>query len=78
MKQISVREARAQFCTLIDAVSQGETVVITRHGKKIAGLSPYHENKKRLPSMRKFRDSIKIKGETLGKTLLKQREEERF
>ena len=78
MKQLSVREARAQFCTLIDAVSHGETVVITRHGRKIAGLFPFKDAKKKLPSMRKFRDSIKIKGDSLSKTVIKQRDEERY
>lgn len=78
MKQLSVREARAQFCTLIDAVSHGETVVITRHGRKIAGLSPFQDAKKKLPSMKKFRDSIKFKGDSLSKTVIKQRKEERY
>jgi len=78
LKQLSVREARAQFCTLIDAVSHGETVVITRHGRKIADLLPFHKAKKKLPSMKKFRESIKINGEPLSRTVMKQRDEERF
>ena len=78
MKQLSVREARAQFCTLIDAVSHGETIVITRHGRKIAGLLPFQDAKKKLPSMKKFRESIKIKGESLSRTVMKQRSEERY
>ncbi len=78
MKQLSVREARAQFCTLIDAISHGETVVITRHGRKIAGLFPLHDAKKKLPSMKKFRESIKISGDSLSKTVINQRNEERY
>lgn len=78
MKQLSVREARAQFCTLIDTVSHGETVVITRHGRKIAGLFPFRDAKKKLPSMKKFRESIKIKGDSLSKAVIKQRNEERY
>lgn len=78
MKQLSVREARAQFCTLIDAISHGESFVITRHGRKIAGLIPLQDSKKELPSMKKFRDSIKINGDSMSKTVIKQRNEERY
>jgi prevent-host-death family protein len=78
LKQLSVREARAQFCALIDAVSHGETVVITRHGRKIAGLFPFQDAKKKLPAMKKFRESISIKGDSLSRTVIKQRNEERY
>jgi len=78
LKKLSIREARAQFCTLIDAVSHGEPVVITRHGKKIAGLFPFKDAKKKLPSMKKFRESISVKGDTLSNTVIKQRNEERY
>ena len=78
MKQLSVREARAQFCTLITEISHGETVVITRHGRKIAGLFPLQNAKKKLPSMKKFRDSIEINGDAMSKTVIKQRNEERY
>jgi len=35
---VSVRDARIQFCQLLDQVLAGEKVVITRHGKPIAEM----------------------------------------
>jgi prevent-host-death family protein len=38
MIEIGVYEAKARFSELLDKVEQGETVVVTRHGKPIARL----------------------------------------
>ena len=40
MLQVQATEAKAQFAELLRTVERGETVVITRHGKKIAHLVP--------------------------------------
>lgn len=40
MLQIQATQAKAQFAELLRIVERGETVVITRHGKKIAHLVP--------------------------------------
>jgi prevent-host-death family protein len=40
MKSIPASTAKAQLLGLLDDVEQGETVVITRHGKPIARLVP--------------------------------------
>jgi len=40
MKHIKSSDAKARFSELLDEVEQGETIVITRHGKVIARLSP--------------------------------------
>lgn len=40
MKKIQASIAKAQFAELLDEVERGETVVITRHGKPIARLTP--------------------------------------
>lgn len=37
---VKASEAKARLLQLLDFVEQGETVVITRHGKAIARLSP--------------------------------------
>ncbi|MBT4484723.1 MAG: type II toxin-antitoxin system prevent-host-death family antitoxin, partial [Candidatus Latescibacteria bacterium] len=36
MKTVSVREAREKIGSLLDAVSAGENIVITRRGKPVA------------------------------------------
>ena len=38
--KMSVREARAQFATALDAVEKGERVTITKNGKVVAELGP--------------------------------------
>jgi prevent-host-death family protein len=40
MRHVQAAEAKAKFSELLDQVERGETVVITRHGKKIASLVP--------------------------------------
>lgn len=40
MFQVSVKEAKAKLSRLLDAVADGEEVVIHRHGKPVARLVP--------------------------------------
>ena len=40
MIQVQATEAKARLAELLRTVERGETVVITRHGKKIAHLVP--------------------------------------
>jgi len=58
-------------------VKRGEGVAITRHGEKIACLVPY-EKGGQLPSLAKFRDSIKLSGKALSRTVIESRDDECF
>ncbi|MDG5496689.1 type II toxin-antitoxin system prevent-host-death family antitoxin [Niveispirillum sp. BGYR6] len=40
MREVRLTEAKADLPRLIDAVEQGETVIITRHGRAVARLVP--------------------------------------
>ena len=40
MKEIQSSAAKAQFAELLDEVERGATIVITRHGRRIARLVP--------------------------------------
>ena len=40
MQQVNVHEAKTQLSKLLDRVAAGEEVVIARHGKPVARLSP--------------------------------------
>lgn len=40
MTHVSVSEAKARFAELLRLVERGEEVVVTRHGKEIAQISP--------------------------------------
>jgi prevent-host-death family protein len=43
MRTIQASEAKAKFLSILDDVERGESVVITRHGKPVARISPQAE-----------------------------------
>jgi prevent-host-death family protein len=77
MIEISVKEARSKLSKLLNRVAQGEEIVITRRGKKVALLVPADKGKE-LPSMKDFRASLVVSGEPLSKTVIELRREDRF
>ena len=77
MLEVNVKEARTRFSQLLNKVEQGQDILLTRRGKKVACLvSPEKEN--RLPSLKKFRQIISVSGKGLGSTVLVARDEERY
>ncbi len=40
MREIQASEAKARLSQLLDEVERGETIVITRHGRAIARITP--------------------------------------
>jgi prevent-host-death family protein len=40
MRSISVQDVQANWSTILEAVSQGETITVTRNGEPIAELRP--------------------------------------
>jgi prevent-host-death family protein len=43
MQTIQASEAKTHFLRILDDVERGESVIITRHGKQVALLSPHAE-----------------------------------
>ncbi len=78
MNQVSVREARQNLKALLDQVAAGHEVVLLRRGKEVARLVPPAGDKSRLPSLKDFRESISLKGESLSAEVIKGRREERY
>jgi prevent-host-death family protein len=76
--EVNVKEARQKISSLLDRTEMGEEVVIIRRGKRVARLVAVGAACKRLPDLRKFRDSILIKGKSLSATVIQGREEERY
>jgi len=76
--EINVKEARRQWSSLLDRVENGEEIVITRRGKKVAVLIPSSSGNRGLPSLAEFRSSIRISGGSLGESILTARNEERY
>ena len=78
MLEVNVKEARSNLSSILDKVEQGEEIVITRRGKRVARITNLDENPVPLKSLKKFREQIKIKGKSLSQTVITQREEERY
>ena len=55
MVTVTLVEAKAHLSELLDKVEAGEQVVITRHGRAVANLSPVVRPKKPLRSRTEFR-----------------------
>lgn len=78
MKTVSVREAREQIGSLLDAVSAGENIVITRRGKPVAKLTSLNieETRLRFPDRTKFREQISA-SQTSSEKLIRDVRDER-
>ena len=71
MRQIQASEAKTRFLQLLDDVERGDTLIITRHGRRIARLIPETEHRqaeidevlaaiKALPSRRQHLSAAKL------------------
>ena len=76
MRHISVKEARQSFRKLLDDVSSGDEVIVTRRGQEIVRMGPAHPPNVPFPSHKSFRDSIKVKGKASSKQISEMRDED--
>jgi prevent-host-death family protein len=76
--EINLKEAKLKMGLLLDRSQMGEEVVIMRRGKRIAKLVPVGKASKRLPDLHSFRNSITVKGDSLGSAVVEGRNEERY
>ena len=76
--EISAKEARNKLSILLKKAEEGSEIVIVKRGKRVARLIGAEDRKKRLPTLRGFRDSVKIKGRSLGAVVSREREEARY
>ncbi len=53
MKTVNVHEAKTQFSKLLAKVHAGEEIIISKAGIPWAKLTPYTENKRRVPGIAK-------------------------
>ena len=79
MDTINMSEARKRLSDLVRAAERGESVTITRRGKRVARIVPAERRPlKPLPDLTEFRASIKLEGRSLTDELLAMRREERY
>lgn len=74
MQYVQFSELRARCKLIFDRVESGERVLVTRHGRPIAEIIPYEETL--LPcGWKRNVKKIKIKGESISNTVIKERRE---
>jgi len=76
--EIGMKEARGRFSSLLKQVEAGGEVVVLRRGKKVARLVSFEKNGRRLPSLKEFRSTIRIKGKPMSAVVVLGREEGRY
>jgi len=75
MKTISFTEFRKHASSLFSAVEEGEIIVVLRHGRPIAKISPVSQQGV-VPSWRKPGLRLSVKGANLSSAILEERERE--
>ncbi len=78
MVEMNAKEARSKLSSLLKQVEEGDEVVILRRGKKVARLVSSQNEGRRLPRLRDFRASIRIKGDSLSGVVLAERKGTRY
>ena len=75
MKTITFTEFRKHASSLLSAVENGEIIVVLRHGRPIAEISPVSQ-KDEVPSWKKPGLRLSAKGTELSSAILEERERE--
>lgn len=75
MKTISFTEFRKHASSLLSAVEDGEIIVVLRHGRPIAEITPV-SRKDKTPSWKKPGLRLSVKGAELSSAILEERERE--
>ena len=76
--EISAKESRSKLSALLNKVEEGGEIVIVRRGKRVARLITANNRVRRLPTLKEFRASVKIKGLPLGAVISREREGARY
>jgi prevent-host-death family protein len=74
MKMVTFTEFRQNAASYFDAVEQGETLKVLRHGKPIAEIVPA-SNEERALSWKQPGLRLSVKGASLSKEILKERKQ---
>lgn len=76
MKTVSLTEFRSHASGLFTLVENGETILVLRHGRPIAEVSPVENLKDSQPSWEKPALRLSAKGSGLSSAILEERTRE--
>ncbi len=74
MKTVTSTEFRQHATAYLNAVEQGETFRILRHGKPVADLKPI-KTSNTVPSWKRCIEPIKLRGISVSDMIVKERDE---
>jgi prevent-host-death family protein len=75
VKVVAFTEFRKNASHLITEVSQGESLVIFRHGRPVARVTPYSEESKGAPAWKQPGIRLHIPGADIASAILQERDE---
>ena len=76
MKTVTLTEFRSHASGMLTEVEQGETLLILRHGRPIAEISPVEDQERTRPSWKKPALRLSTKGSGLSSAILEERTRE--
>lgn len=91
MVKVSAKELRNNLREYLDRAEAGEEIIVLCRGKEVARIvppqydedtdetsaSPSQREPKRFPDLTELRNSIKLRGEPMSETVIRQRRESR-
>ena len=76
MKTVNLTEFRSHASGILTEVEHGETILVMRHGRPIAAVSPVTDEKAGKPSWKKPALRLSAKGSGLSSAILDERKYE--
>ena len=73
MKTVTLTEFRSHASGLLTQVEQGETILVLRHGRPIAEVSPVADQRNSQPSWKKPALRLSTKGSGLSSAISEER-----
>ena len=76
MKTVTLTQFRQQASGMLTEVEHGETLIVLRHGRPIARVSPVTHLRDELPSWKREPLRLTVEGAGLSSAILQEREGE--
>ena len=76
MRTVTSTEFRSHASGMLTEVEHGETIVVLRHGRPIAEVSPVERQKRSQPSWKRPALRLSTKGAALSSAILEDRQRE--
>lgn len=73
MKTVTLTDFRSNASSMLTRVENGETLIVLRHGRPIAEVSPVIKKEGSLPSWKRQALRLSVKGAGLSSVILEER-----